>query len=197
MSISYYITVWTLLSWLKLKVLEITHALICITESTVTSINIASCVSLEYSFSLLRNTCRIRAKISHESYTCWYYNPGIQKIGYTATSWYFLQQNPSSEASSCLSNRCNLRILWKPKIHHRIHTSPQSVPSLSHINLAHTLPSPFFKIYICPIRATWPRIRIILPLFVHSKEIWRGSEFRKIFIYSVVSKPPTLPLSPC
>ena len=169
MSIRYYISVWRLLSWLKLKVQGIMHALICITESTVTSINITSSVSLEYSFSLLRSTCRILAKISHDSCTCWYYNPGIQKIGYTITLWYFPQQNPSWEANGCLSNRYNLRILWKPKIHHRIHTSPQPVPRLSHMNPAHTLPSPFFKIYICSICATWPHISFSLYLFIVKK----------------------------
>ena len=35
---------------------------------------------------------------------------------------------------------------------------------------------------------------IILPLFVHCKEIWRGSQFRKIFIIQLLTAPPLFSL---
>jgi len=57
------------------------------------------------------------------------------------TKWHPWEVNSSS------SNQKIIRILWKPKVHYRVHNSLPSVPIPSHINPVHAIISSFWKIY--------------------------------------------------
>jgi hypothetical protein len=49
----------------------------------------------------------------------------------------------SSEAATCEATQEIPEVLWKLKVHYRVHKSPPLGPILSHINLVHTSPSYF------------------------------------------------------
>jgi len=56
-----------------------------------------------------------------------------------------MKQSPSWEANRFSANQEIQSILWNPKVHYRIHKCPPppTVPSLSHLDPAHTLISHF------------------------------------------------------
>jgi hypothetical protein len=57
-----------------------------------------------------------------------------------------MELSPSVEATSCAATQELPSILWKPKVHYRVHVSPPPVPILRHINPAHSTLSYLSKI---------------------------------------------------
>jgi hypothetical protein len=59
----------------------------------------------------------------------------------------YMELTPSWEAASCAAAQELPNILWKPKVHYRVHQSLPLVPILSHINPGYTTLSYLAKIH--------------------------------------------------
>jgi hypothetical protein len=58
-----------------------------------------------------------------------------------------MELSPSWKPANCAATKELPRILWYPKVHHRVQKSHPLVPITSQIDPVHTIPSYLFKIY--------------------------------------------------
>jgi hypothetical protein len=94
-----------------------------------------------------------------------------------------MEQSPSWEANWFVANQEIPRILWKPKVHYRIHNCPPPVSILSQHNPVHTPTSHFLKIHP----------NIILPSTPGSPQWLFLSGFPTKTLYTRVKLNPGLP----
>ena len=69
---------------------------------------------------------------------------------------HYIQHSPSWEANRFSASQEIPRILWKPKVHHRIHKCPPPIPILCQINPDHAPTSCFLKIHLNIILPSTP-----------------------------------------
>jgi hypothetical protein len=68
----------------------------------------------------------------------------------------FMEQGHSWEANSHSAGQEMPRLLWNPKVYHRVHKNPSLVPILSQMHPVHIFPPCFPKIHSNIIQTSYP-----------------------------------------
>jgi hypothetical protein len=72
---------------------------------------------------------------------------GRKKLHITKPLKNSTQHSPTGEANSSSASQEIPRVLWKQKVHYRIHNSPPLAPILSHKNYLHAISSHVMKFH--------------------------------------------------